>query len=137
MSVRNLIILNNPAHWRFDIEEVEVVAARDYLAQPRYAGLKNARVFNLCRSYRYQSVGYYVSLLAAARGHRAIPSVTTMQDFRSQTIVRTLAEDIDALIQKSFARLSESTEEIRGGGQPAECILRVYHAGGLQPASRI
>ncbi len=107
MSVRNLIILNNPAHWVFDIDEVEVVAARDYLTQSRYAELKNARVFNLCRSYRYQSVGYYVSLLAAARDHRAIPSVTTMQDFRSQTIIRTIAEDIDEQIQKAFALLAE------------------------------
>lgn len=107
MSVRNLIILNNPAHWVFDIEEVEVVAARDYLTKSQYAEMKNARVFNLCRSYRYQSVGYYVSLLAAARGHRTIPTVTTMQDFRSQTIIRTIAEDIDELIQKTFAKVQE------------------------------
>ena len=107
MAVRNLIILNNPAHWTFDIEEVEVVSAKAYLTESRYAEMKNARVFNLCRSYRYQSVGYYVSLLAAARDHRAIPSVTTMQDFRSQTIIRTIAEDIDDLIQKTFAKVTE------------------------------
>lgn len=105
VAVRNLIILNNPAHWTFDIEEVEVVSAKAYLTEPRYAALKNARVFNLCRSYRYQSVGYYVSLLAAARDHRAIPSVTTMQDFRSQTIVRTLTEDIDELLQRTFSKM--------------------------------
>jgi glutathione synthase/RimK-type ligase-like ATP-grasp enzyme len=107
VAVRNLIILNNPAHWTFDIEEVEVISAKAYLTESRYAELKNARVFNLCRSYRYQSVGYYVSLLAAARDHRAIPSVATMQDFRSQTIIRTIAEDIDDLIQKTFAKASE------------------------------
>lgn len=106
MAVRNLIILNNPAHWTFDIEEVEVVSAKAYLTESRYATLKNARVFNLCRSYRYQSVGYYVSLLAAARDHRAIPNVATMQDFRSQTIIRTIAEDIDELIQKTFSKIS-------------------------------
>ncbi len=125
MSVCNLIILNNPAHWVFDIEEVEVVASRDYLIQSRYAELKNARVFNLCRSYRYQSAGYYVSLLAAARGHRAIPSVTTMQDFRSQTIIRTIAEDIDELIQKTFARVSEK-----------EFTLFIYFGQTVQPEHR-
>ncbi len=125
MAVRNLIILNNPAHWTFDIEEVEVVSAKDYLTDKAYATLKNARVFNLCRSYRYQSVGYYVSLLAAARDHRAIPSVTTMQDFRSQTIVRTLAEDIDAHIQKAFAKLREK-----------EVTLNVYFGETCQPEYR-
>lgn len=107
MAVRNLIILNNPAHWTFDIEEVEVVSAKAYLTESCYAELKNARVFNLCRSYRYQSVGYYVSLLAAARDHRAIPSVATIQDFRSQTIIRTIAEDIDDLIQKTLSKVTE------------------------------
>jgi glutathione synthase/RimK-type ligase-like ATP-grasp enzyme len=107
VAVRNLIILNNPAQWTFDIEEVEVVSAKAYLTESRYAELKNARVFNLCRSYRYQSVGYYVSLLAAARDHRTIPTVATMQDFRSQTIIRTIAEDIDDLIQKTFSKVSE------------------------------
>jgi glutathione synthase/RimK-type ligase-like ATP-grasp enzyme len=103
VAVRNLIVLNNPAHWIFDMDEVEVVSARAYLSDSRYAAMKNARVFNLCRSYRYQSAGYYVSLLAAARDHRAVPTVTTMQDFKSQTIIRTIAEDIDELIQKTFA----------------------------------
>ncbi len=115
MAIRNLIILNNPAHWTFDIEEVEVVSAKAYLTDSQYASMKNARVFNLCRSYRYQSVGYYVSLLAAARDHRAIPNVTTMQDFRSQTIIRTIAEDIDELIQKTFSKV-----------KPTEFSLYVY-----------
>lgn len=104
MAVRNLIVLNNPARWAFDIEEVEVVSAKAYLSDTRYASLKNARVFNLCRSYRYQSTGYYVSLLAAARDHRAIPSATTMQDFKSQTIIRTIAEEIDKQIQRTLKR---------------------------------
>ena len=46
------------------------------------------RVFNLCRTYRYQTLGYYVSLLAAARGHRPLPTVATLQDLRSHTVVR-------------------------------------------------
>lgn len=125
MAVRNLIILNNPAHWTFDIEEVEVISAKAYLTESRYAEMKNARVFNLCRSYRYQSVGYYVSLLAAARDHRAIPSVTTMQDFRSQTIIRTIAEDIDELIQKTFAKIPEN-----------ESVLYVYFGQTVLPEYR-
>ncbi len=126
MAVRNLIVLNNPAHWAFDIEEVEVVAAKDYLASQRYATMKNARVFNLCRSYRYQSEGYYVSLLAAARDHRAIPTVTTMQDFKSQTIIRTLAEDVDELIQKTFA-----------GVEDKEFTLYVYFGRTVLPEHRV
>jgi len=72
-------------------------------------------VFNFCRSYRYQRTGYYVSLLAAARGHRPLPSVATIQDLKSQAIIRVAAEEIDELIQRSLAPI-----------QSNEFVLSVY-----------
>lgn len=86
--------------------DVEVVPAREYLTGPRFCDLRNVRVFNLCRSYRYQAAGYYVSLLAEARGHRVVPNVLTIQDFKTQTLVRALSEDTDELIQQSLARIT-------------------------------
>ena len=62
-----LIVVNNPKNWPLNIPGVEVVASRTYLTDPKYSTLRGAKVFNLCRSYRYQSLGYYVSLLAEAR----------------------------------------------------------------------
>jgi glutathione synthase/RimK-type ligase-like ATP-grasp enzyme len=61
------------------------------------------KLFNLCRSYRYQSEGYYVSLLAEARGHKPLPSVTTIQDLKSQSMIRLVADDLDEIIQQSLA----------------------------------
>ncbi len=104
-----LIVVNEPKDWPLEVPEVEVVAARDYLTQPRYSELRGAKVFNLCRHYRYQATGYYVSLLAAARGHKPVPDVGTIQDLKSQTIIRVAADDLDELIQKSLAPL-QSTE---------------------------
>ena len=103
---RTLIVVNNPRDWQFDIAGVEVVAAQDYLNQPEFASLKSARVFNLCRSYHYQSHGYYVSLLAAARGHKPLPSVMTIQDMRSRLSARLISEELDDIIQKSLKSLS-------------------------------
>jgi glutathione synthase/RimK-type ligase-like ATP-grasp enzyme len=100
--MRKIVVVNNPKDWDFNIEEVEVVAAQAYLTDPAYTEIKNARIFNLCRSYKYQSTGYYVSLLAEARGHRAIPNVTTIQDLKSQTIIRSITNELDDLIQKSL-----------------------------------
>jgi glutathione synthase/RimK-type ligase-like ATP-grasp enzyme len=101
--MRKIVIVNNLEDWDFNIDDVEVVAAQTYLTDPAYTEIKNARIFNLCRSYKYQSTGYYVSLLAEARGHRAIPNVTTIQDLKSQTIVRSITNEMDELIQKSLA----------------------------------
>jgi glutathione synthase/RimK-type ligase-like ATP-grasp enzyme len=63
------------------------------------------RVFNLARSYGYQTRGYYVSLLAEARGHRVIPDVRTIQDLNEPGFVRFIPNDVEVLIQKSLGRL--------------------------------
>lgn len=100
-----VIVVNDPKEWQLRIPDVEVIDARGYLMDSQYGSRKNVKVFNLCRSYRYQSTGYYVTLLASARGHRPLPSISTIQDMRSQTIVRFVSEDLDKLIQQSLARV--------------------------------
>lgn len=100
-----LLIVDNPKNWPLHIPDVSVVAARAYLTDPAYSEDRTAKVFNLCRSYRYQTVGYYVSLLAAARGHKPLPDINTIQDLKSQIVVRTLSEDIDEEIQEALKPL--------------------------------
>src|SRR4029450_8339809 len=63
-------------------EGAEIVSARDYLVGGTWAERRGLRVYNLCRTYGYQTLGYYVSLLAAAGGHRPVPTVETLQDLR-------------------------------------------------------
>lgn len=97
-----LIVVNGRKDWPLEVPGVEIVEARSYLTEPRYQDLRRAKVFNLCRSYRYQRLGYYVSLLGAARGHRPIPSIGTLQDMRLPGVVRTAAWDLDKLVEKSL-----------------------------------
>jgi glutathione synthase/RimK-type ligase-like ATP-grasp enzyme len=101
-----LIVVNNPQNWPLRTPGVEVVAAKSYISELKYSRLRAAKIFNLCRSYRYQSYGYYVSLLAEARGHRPLPSITTIQDLKSLTMMRLAEEELDGLIQSSLARLT-------------------------------
>jgi glutathione synthase/RimK-type ligase-like ATP-grasp enzyme len=98
-----LIVVNNPEDWPLQLHGADVVAARSYLSDPRFSEIRGVKVFNLTRSYRYQSTGYYVSLLAEARGHRPLPSVNTIQDMKSQTITRFVSDELFELIQKSLA----------------------------------
>ena len=103
-----LIVVNDPEDWTLSIPGVELVAARSYLTDPRYSQIRRVKLFNLCRSYRYQSVGYYVSLLAEARGHKPQPSVATIQDMKLQTLARLYSEDLDELIQHSLQPIRSS-----------------------------
>ncbi|HKL51966.1 MAG TPA: RimK family protein [Wenzhouxiangellaceae bacterium] len=100
--MRHLVVVDSPAALPDALPDVEIVAARDYLADPRFSGLRGARVYNLCASYRYQATGYYVSLLAAARGHRPLPSVATMLDLKSPHVVRLLSGELQRQIGRSL-----------------------------------
>ena len=81
---------------------MEVISADDYISREQYQAMKNLKVLNLCKSYQYQSEGYYVSLLAEARGHKVLPEVSTIQDFRFPSILRDDSLDFDTLIQNTF-----------------------------------
>ncbi|MGA2507365.1 MAG: RimK family protein [Chitinispirillaceae bacterium] len=105
----NLIVVNNPKDWTFQIPGVDLVAARSYLTDDVYSQMRYCRVFNLCKSYRYQSIGYYVSLLASARGHTPLPNISTIQDLKSQTLVRIVDDELDELIQRSLAPIQSDT----------------------------
>lgn len=103
-----LLVVNNPKNWPLNIPGVTVVSARAYLTDPTFSEDRTAKVFNLCRSYAYQESGYYVSLLAAARGHKPIPDINTIQDLKSQHVIRLLSEDIEQLIEDTLKRLQSN-----------------------------
>ena len=102
----SILVMERPENWPLEIPGAEVVQARTYLTDPAWSQRPGLKVFNVCRSYRYQSVGYYVSLLAEARKHRPLPSVATIQDLRTPSLVRVLSEDLEHLIQRSLAPLA-------------------------------
>ncbi|WP_234569105.1 RimK family protein [Rhodohalobacter sp. 614A] len=100
--MNHLIVVNNPKNWPLDIPGVDIISAKSYITDPAFINLKSLKVYNLCRSYRYQSLGYYVSLLANARGHKPFPNVLAIQDIKSQSIIRIVSDELNQLIQKSL-----------------------------------
>ena len=61
----------------------EIMTTRDYIAGP-LAAIGPRKVVNLARSQGYQTLGYYVSLLAEARGHKVLPTVGAMLELRGK-----------------------------------------------------
>lgn len=116
-----VLVLDNPKDWPLNIDGVQAVSARTYLTDPIFSEKKQYKIFNLCRSYRYQSLGYYVSLLAHARGHRALPEISTIQDLKLSDLIRVAAEDLDDDIQEALADVRPP-----GEASPADLTLTVY-----------
>lgn len=110
--MRSLIVVERPERWPFDVRGAEVVSAREYLVDERYGAMARATVYNFCRRFGYQSTGYYVSLLAAARGHRPLPSVATMQGLQDAPMIRAASEELDAEVRRALARLKGDTFQL-------------------------
>ncbi len=99
------IVVDYPEKWSFSTENVKVISSQDYLTNPAYALEEKARIFNLCKDYSYQSKGYYVSLLAEARGHLPLPTTSNIVDLKAMKLIRIVSEDFDEDIQKSLKKV--------------------------------
>lgn len=100
--MQKLIIVENPEQWQFNVDDVEVLTPAKYISGEVYQQSKGLKVINLCKSFQYQSLGYYVSLLAEARKHKVLPGISTIQDLRFPSILKEDSQDFDDLIQSSF-----------------------------------
>jgi glutathione synthase/RimK-type ligase-like ATP-grasp enzyme len=120
--MKKVIVVREPKEWNLGANGIEVVSSKDYLTLPRFAAMRNVRVFNLARSYSYQSRGYYVSLLAEARGQKVIPSAKTILDLKSPSIVKVLSRDLEEVIQHSLSAKNKH-----------EFILSIYFGRNVNP----
>jgi glutathione synthase/RimK-type ligase-like ATP-grasp enzyme len=97
-----IVIVEQRNDWKAHFPDAIIVLAKDYVSQQEYFKLKDVRVINLCRSYRYLSLGHYCSLLAEARSHRVLPSVRTITDLQSKSLYGLSIEDLHEIIQRSI-----------------------------------
>jgi glutathione synthase/RimK-type ligase-like ATP-grasp enzyme/ribosomal protein S18 acetylase RimI-like enzyme len=100
----NVVVINHPFKWDQTDMNAEIISVKDYINNPLYQNNSDFRVFNLCSSYKYQSYGYYVSLLASARGQRVIPSIATIRDFKIMNVIQSAAYEVDELINRLFKK---------------------------------
>lgn len=82
----HIVVVEKRNDFRWTDCDVTVVTAHEFILGNTFGtGLR--KVANLCRGYSYMSLGYYVSLLAEARGDRVTPSVETIVDMQQKAVV--------------------------------------------------
>ncbi|UAA40370.1 RimK family protein [Paraneptunicella aestuarii] len=69
---------------RFSDDQIEVISFEQYLAEYPKLNEPKMRVINLCDTSKYLSHGYYCSLLAEARRHKVLPSISTINDLTNK-----------------------------------------------------
>ncbi|HOO72313.1 MAG TPA: RimK family protein [Spirochaetota bacterium] len=103
-----LVVVEKTSDWKKEYPALKVVTVNEYLNNPVFFKMKNVKVINLARSYRYLSRGYYCSLLAEARKHKIIPTVRTISDLSKKSSYRIDVEsdeDIDDVLMKSLKKI--------------------------------
>lgn len=104
MKLRNLVVIDDFKDWSPEWAGYNVVLAEDYLTRPEFTA-GDYKIVNLCRNDRKLSTGYYISLLAEARGHRAMPTARTLQNLTSKRIYSDVLDELNTTVQKSLARI--------------------------------
>ena len=80
--MKALIVVNRPEDWPETIPGADVASAKSYLTGEPANSDQYRQVVNLCRCVRAEDTGFYVSLLAEARGHRPLPTAKALQDLQ-------------------------------------------------------
>lgn len=108
-----IVVVDHLRDWPLEIAGVRVVTNWEYLTDDSFMRQRRLRVYNLCRSFAYQSSGYYVSLLASARDHRPLPDIATIQDLKLAESPRVVNESLDALAQQCLSGTDSDVCELQ------------------------
>ncbi|MCK9469829.1 MAG: RimK family protein [Porticoccaceae bacterium] len=123
---QTLLIVDDMADWESYYPSEHVMLFADYLEGNHVKGNERVRVINLCRSFKYLSDGYYCSLLAEARGHHVVPSVSVLNDLGRRSLYQIQLEDIS----------SELTKALKSHPPSGEIVILSYFGTSAKPEYR-
>jgi glutathione synthase/RimK-type ligase-like ATP-grasp enzyme len=109
--MKTILVVDDAKRWSVVVSGVDIVESEDFFTKAEYQK-RGLKVFNLCRSYGYQSSGYYVSLLASARAQKVVPTIETILDMQSRHFIKLRSDEIDQLIQSSLKDLASTEFEM-------------------------
>jgi glutathione synthase/RimK-type ligase-like ATP-grasp enzyme len=81
-----LVVIDKPEDWKPYFPSDQIISSREYLTGPQGVQPTGTRILNLCQTEKYLSRGYFVSLLAEARGHKVLPGVESINDLNRRGI---------------------------------------------------
>ncbi len=123
---QTLIVVEDLKNWAPYYPSSQVLSFAEYLNTEHVPARQRVRVINLCGEYPYLSDGYYCSLLAEARGHHVIPSVSVLNDLSKR-----------ALYQIQLGEMSKSLEQaLKQQDKQDTLTLRFYFGTSPNPEYR-
>ena len=108
-----VVLVDDKSDWKPYFPSEDLVCAKDYLFSNDYLKSTPTKVINLCRNFKYLSIGYYSSLLAEARGHKAIPSIKTLNDLSKKRFYLYDLDELNRLADISAQKVTQKVEGIK------------------------
>jgi glutathione synthase/RimK-type ligase-like ATP-grasp enzyme len=104
------IVVDSLEDWAPYQYSENLLSASEYLELAKQPGVKT-RVINLCKeSWLYLSQGYYVSLLAEARGHSTVPAAMTLTSLSDANPTELALKVVDDRVVRQLNRMPENGE---------------------------
>jgi glutathione synthase/RimK-type ligase-like ATP-grasp enzyme len=116
---RLIIVVEQLKDWPDSATPYKIVTAAQFLGSADHYAAPGTTVINLCRGYKYLSVGYYCSLLAEARGQAVLPSVKTINDLSRKAIYCLDTDELDYALNQSLDHPDERP-------MPVEFSMDIY-----------
>jgi glutathione synthase/RimK-type ligase-like ATP-grasp enzyme len=110
-----IVLVDQKKDWQAYYPSEHLIQSKDYLFDLYWGGdsKRTTRVINLCKSYKYLSIGYYSSLLAESRGHRVIPSIKTLNDLSKKRLYLYNLEEVQELLDTASQRFTSNTTGLK------------------------
>lgn len=105
------IVVDRDEDWEPYYHTSDLITVEDYLGSQSKKVNENAQVINLCREYDYLGTGYYCSLLAEARGQRAIPSIRSINDLANHHYYRLYDNNLDKYLGQHLEKCGQADAE--------------------------
>ncbi|MDR5902380.1 RimK family protein [Halomonas icarae] len=130
------IVVDRLADWQPYYPSDDLISAEDYLSldqRQRDAAEteRTTHVINLCGELDYLGTGYYVSLLAQARGQRVLPTVETLNELSRKALIDLQLDTLAPLLGQLDRR-----GQLAGDAVTLRVLFGECHQPGLERLAR-
>lgn len=110
-----IVLVDSEKDWQAFYPSEHILTAKDYLFNLDWGSKdkRPTRVINLCKTYKYLSIGYYSSLLAEARAHRVLPSIKTLNDLSKKRLYLYNLAEVEETIEQVAKKFPKSTHGLK------------------------
>jgi len=106
------VVVDDLDDWKPYFPSQDVISFEQYLELPSKSSRRRTRIINCCRNSKALGRGYYTSLIAEARKHHVIPSISVTNDLRRKSLWSIDTAPVAKVLSKLAAADSQNEDRV-------------------------